>query len=223
MKTQVIASLLLASFLAVSAQAQQVVTYFASVPQSTTNWTRSLQLPQFDPALGTLSQVKLLLDGEVWQSLFGENMSAGSSSYDFTTTATFKLDRSGGPTLLTTVPLVFNRAGPIGGFDGGLDFGGTSGVTFDQHALAQSGTYIDLNHLDYIGLGNCDFIASASGVSSLISGGNFAKSATTSAAASIGVEYTYAPIPEPSTYAALLGAVALTFVTIRKRRVASLD
>lgn len=216
MKTHRILSLVAGLMLAGAAQAQQVVSYFAAIPQSTTNWTKTLQLPGFDASLGTLSQVKLSYAGEAWQSLFAENSSASGSTYNLTTTATLAVGKQGGPTLVSLAPMSFNRTGSVGAFDGNLDFAGSSGVTFSQHVTG-NGVFFDSDLASYLTASPINFSATAAGVSTLISGGNFAKGASTSAAASLSVEYTYAAIPEPSTYAVILGTVMLGFVTIRRR------
>mgnify|MGYP000576388004 CR=1 FL=1 len=223
MKTKILGSLIASFLIAGAAQAQQVISYFAQIPQATTNWTQTLQLPSFDSGLGTLTQVKLSYTGDVWQSLFAENTSlANASTYNLTTTATLTLGKQGGPTLFAPTPIAFNRAGPVLGYDGNLDFGGTSGVTFNQQTTV-NGTYFDGDLPSYLGLGPINFVASASGLSTLISGGNFVKGALTSAATGLSVEYTFTAIPEPSAYAAIFGAAALAFVTIRRRLVRSID
>jgi len=216
MKTHRLLTLVAGLMLAGAAQAQQVVSYFAQIPQTATNWTKVLQLPGFDTTLGTLSQVKLSYSGEAWQSLFAENTGASGSTYNLTTTATLTVGKQGGPTLVSLAPLSFNRTGSVAAFDGSLDFAGTSGVTFSQHVTG-NGVFFDSDLASYLSASPLNFSASASGISTLISGGNFAKGASTSAAASLGVEYTYTAIPEPSTYAVILGLTALGFVTIRRR------
>lgn len=217
MKTHRLLSLVAGLMLAGAAQAQQVVSYFAAMPRTTTSWTKALQLPGFDTNLGTLTQVKLSYSGEAWQSLFAENSSAGGSTYDLTTTATLTVGKQAGPTLVSLAPMGFHRTGSVGAFDGNLDFVGSSGVTFSQHVMG-NGVFFDADLASYLSMSPINFSASASGVSTLISGGNFAKGASTSAAASLSVEYTYAAIPEPSTYAVILGAAMLGFVTIRRRQ-----
>ena len=222
MKTHRFFALVAGLMLAGAAQAQQVVSYFAQIPQSTTNWTKMPQLPGFDSNLGTLTQVKLSYSGEVWQSLFTENQDGNGSSYDLLTTATLSLAKTGGPALFTPAAIVLHRTGSVTAFDGSFDFGGTSGVTFSQDQTV-SGMYLDPSLASYISTSPIGFTATARGVSSWSTSGNSASGALTSAASSLGVEYTYVAIPEPSAYAALLGAAVLGIVTIRRKQARIVD
>ncbi|HVP45694.1 MAG TPA: choice-of-anchor E domain-containing protein [Bryobacteraceae bacterium] len=219
------ASLLIGLFLlCASAQAQSILSYYAAIPKSATNWTpaKDLQLPGFDASLGTLTEVKLTYSAEIWQTLFAENLSAGSTAtYDLTTTATFTLGRADGPTLInnSASPTVFHQTGSLGTYDYVPDFGGTSGITLNQDTVI-SGLYLDPNLAAYVSLAPIDFSATALATSTLVMhGGTGSDGAATAAAATLRVDYTYAAIPEPGAYGALLGLAALGMI-IRRRRAA---
>jgi len=223
MKPQCFFSLIAGLVLAGSAQAQQVVASFSSeILRTTTDWTQTLQLPGFDASLGTLTQVKLSYAGEIWQSLQAENLGAGPATYDQTTTATLSLGKTAGPTLFSPAPIVFHQTGSLSGFDGTPDFAGPSGVASDLDTKT-NGFILDPNLASYLSLNPISFDVSVASVTPAITGGNFLTGNKTDAAVSLSVEYTYTAIPEPSTFAVILGAGVLGFVTIRRRKVLSLD
>lgn len=217
MKSHHIYSLIAGMLLTGAAQAQQIVSFRGEILKTSTDWTQTLQLPRFDARLGSLTQVKLSYAGEVWQTLYAENKSPTASTYDLTATATLALSRLSGPKLFAPVPITLHRAGALGAFDGNLDFAGTSGDRFCQD-FAFTRVFMDPNLDCYVGSGSIGFIASAVGCSTLISGGNFVKGGSTSAAASLSVEYSYATIPEPSAFAVMLGVAAVGVVALRRRR-----
>jgi hypothetical protein len=221
MKPHVFLSLVAGLILAGTAQAQQVVSYFSDIPRTSTNWTQTFQLPSFDSTLGTLTQVKFTYSGEVLQSVYAENIGSVGTPFDLTSTTTVGISKNGGPSLSST-PVSLHRTGNLASYDGNFDFAGTSGVSYNSD-VTFGGVYLDSNLASYLSGTPIDFIASATGVGSLIAGGNSQTGQSSEAAANLKVEYTYTAIPEPSIYALLLGAIVLGIVTIRRQKVASLD
>lgn len=191
-----------------------------AIPQTSTPWTQLVQIPSFDTTLGALNQVRLEYTGEIWQSVGAENQNAVSSTYDLNSSITFALGKQGGPSLLNTTSITLAQSGSLAAFDQTIDFAGASGVAFDQH-LSTGVFYSDPMLTDYLGSGSISFFVSATGAATLIAPANVATFQSSSAAGNFRVLYGFTAIPEPSTYAAILGVVTLGFVTIRRRQVRS--
>jgi hypothetical protein len=106
-------------------------------------------------------------------------------------------------------------------FDGKLDFGGTSGVTYSglSGTLFTSGALVS-GLAPYIGLGTINYGASSKGASSASGSGNMVSAFTTYGKAIGGVRYGYTQknlIPEPGTGALMLAGLAGA-VLLRRRR-----
>lgn len=216
--------------LAVAASAQQVVSYnspllaplLTATPASV---TQAVQLPGFDFNLGTLTEVKVSFNGFVQQRARGEflnNSGAGTSNYSYNLTASVSVDRSGGPDLLDFGPVDLVGSGARQSlYDGTFDFAGASGFDTALIDTPLSADYFAPGNLlaSYISLLPLNFSVTAIGNSSVSGPGNFAVSTTNLVGGMMEVMYTYTPIPEPSTYAALAGAAALGFVVRRRRRI----
>lgn len=200
----------------------EVVSYATSTgpTQQATNWSTTLNLPAFDASLGTLTAVKFSYKGDVLHTIFAENLNALPSSYDLLSQVNLQLTHEGGLTLFAPAPLVFNATGNQAAFDGLLDFDGASGDTL-LHEGTWSDDYFASSLLPYIGSTPLSFAATAVSSFSNEGGGNFATGGEATAGASLTVEYTFTPIPEPSTYAALLGGAALGFAALRRRQAAA--
>ncbi len=225
MKIKYVSGLLLvaSAFVAV-AQAQQVVSYYADIPNVTAGSPQQLELPGFDSSLGDLTEVKLTYSGELWQSVFGENTGNNpNASYDLMTAAQLALAKSDGLTLFSSPSYALNRKGTVGAFDGKLDFGDISGVRFNQN-VETSGIYIDPDLAHYKGVDAIDFKATVKSLSQFISDANFAKGSSLSSSVALSVDYTFTPftaIPEPPAYAALIGAMVLVGVSLKRRQIAA--
>ena len=221
MKIKYVSSLVFAAAALVAVvQAQQVVSYYAEIPNVPTDSPQTLSLPGFDSALGNLTEVKLTYTGQIWQSVFGENIGNASTTYDLSTTTQLALAKADGPTLFSPPSFSLKRKGGVGAYDGTTDSAGASGVRFDQ-SIVTDGIYIDPELAHYIGVDAINFKASASSVSQLLSEGIFAKGLSVSILAGLSVDYTFtslASIPEPSAYAALMGGAVLLGILRQRRR-----
>lgn len=120
-------SLLAALGVASSARADELC-YSTTLPSQTTTWASSVTIPTFQRSLGTLSQVKVTLQGTIQGDAQVENTDTQAV---FATTffcADLLVKRPDTTNVAVTVPVVqfFNS---LAAFDGSTDFGGTSGVT----------------------------------------------------------------------------------------------
>ena len=135
-----VASLL---FVLTTASRAEELCYGATFPMQTTNWNDNATVPTFNPALGTLTGVRVRLTSTIQGAPSVENSSNAS---DFVTTvfcADVTVARPDTTLVTTTVP-VAQYFDSLSAFDGTLDFGGTSGI---QHlnTVAQNTSTIVLN------------------------------------------------------------------------------
>ncbi len=173
-------------------------------PQLTDWQYSSLAINQFDPALGTLNSVNVTLEGNIFGDIKLEN--TGSLPATIAGSLKANIDLLTGSILITQVlPLsthVFNAAT----FDGVIDFGGSSGVTFsDLTASDSKNVYVPVaNWAPFIGLGSVPFTLGALGTSGATGGGNAISQFITLADAEVTVAYDYSSpvnneVPEPAT------------------------
>ncbi len=172
------------------------VTFSDSVPLTTTNWDRTVTLPKFDPALGTLISVSLTLDGRIE----GQAAVESSDSSAITITTQFKADitlaRPDTSVLAVVIPQVNNTAN-LQPFDGTLDFNGPSGTTYPNLMQSAQQTVTSPPPLSdlvlFSGAGNIILPVLARGTSQAIGSGNVTTSFATKAAAIVTVVYLYNP------------------------------
>ena len=182
---------------------------------TTTTITNTFVFPKFDTAGGTktLTSIDFTLGGQVFGTAKGESQDASASVLTLTLEAKLTLARPGfSGNILVSIPTIdstFNATA----FDGVNDFGGTSGVTFNEVA---SSTSADTQSLSggadlalFTGSGNISLPIIAKGQSSGSGPGSFLQQFTTQASASASVSYNYTTsgVPEPKVYGAI-GAVA---------------
>jgi hypothetical protein len=172
------------------------VQFSDSVPLTTTNWNRTVTLPQFDPSLGTLISVTLTLDGRIEGSAAVES----NDSSPITITTQFKADitlaRPDNSVLAVVIPQVNNVAN-LAPSDGTLDFAGPSGMTFAnlmqsaQQSVTSPPPASDL--VLFTGVGNIILPVTAMGTSQAVGSGNVTTQFATKAAAIVTVVYLYNP------------------------------
>ena len=179
----------------------------------------TLDLTQFNTALGTLQSVQVQLFSDFGSTIKVENTSTSSGSkISGTATATLTL---------TGLSQVLNDSGShdfnVLAYDGRTDFAGASGgsFTFSGPATSSSALYTDVTtkslfssapvHLALTTLAN----GTVNGIS-----GNTASVILPSFDAYAKVTYTYVatPVPEPETYAMLLAGLGLVGAIARKRK-----
>jgi len=101
------------------------VCYDASIPLTTTNWSDAIQVPKFDPALGTLVDVEWHITGHVEGNASFESLDNEPADVFMNLQAEIQLSGPNG--VLGVVIPVANTLDSVTAFDGVVDFGGTSG------------------------------------------------------------------------------------------------
>ena len=215
---RMIGSSLVVMSLATATQAASI-THTDTFPLSTTNWSDTLTIPKFDPALGTLTEVSITLSGDVEGDAKYESLDAGATSVSLNLAAEIDLQRPDGSTLVITLPLV-NQTDSAEVFDGTIDFMGDSGGEFTGLSGSQdeAASFTDAADLAlFTGTDDIDLPIEASGRSTGSGAGNLITQFATSAGAEATVTYTFVEliIPEPTT-AGMLGG--LTLLGLMRRR-----
>lgn len=180
-----------------------MISHSDSISMQPTDWSLSLSVPQFDPALGTLDAVEFLLQGSLNGTIFYENEEPAPANVNLLLSASIGLQRPDFTALISLTPS-HSIMDTAPAFDGLLDFGGLSGRTYLGVTASDSDSYVTLPMEDlspYIGLGNVVLPCGALGNSSGSGPGNWTFGFLTNAAAEVTVTYHYTPIPEPATFA----------------------
>lgn len=184
------------------------ITFTDSVPLMTTTWRESVTIPQFDPALGTLTSIEYGINGYIEGSVSYESLDSQPSTLTLDFSARLELGLPNTSKLILAAPLVTNIVS-VGAFDGVIDFGGTSGGIIDDISVTDRVTFMstppstdELNF--FVGTGTVDMSLDAIGTSSGAGSGNLVLQFLQSASASVDVTYTYTAIPEPATLSLLL-------------------
>lgn len=167
-----------------------------------TPWEKTFSLPQFDPRLGSLEGVTILLETAISVTQGYENLSHKQKSINLTDRATVSLSLGDQDPLLTT-HLQVSRNYSAPGYDGTLDFAGRSGATITGLTAEETRSITFKNHpgrSPFVGPGNLDFDLEA-GANNFFSDhdGNFAAFGLASAWADVSVIYQFIPVPETST------------------------
>lgn len=184
------------------------ICYTASIPLTTTDWSGSIQVPKFDPALGTLVGVEWYLSGHVEGNASFESLDNEPADVFMNLQAEIQL--SGPAGVLGVVIPVANTLDSVTAFDGVVDFGGTSGRSYTGLTADDSASGVAPPPLaDWIGPGNINLPVQASGTSVGGGAGNLLLLFQTAASADVQICYQY--VPEPTSLALLSLASLLGF------------
>jgi hypothetical protein len=177
---------------------------------------------QFDTMGGSriLAEVDWTFDGDIYGTSKGENTDPDK---DHTLTLTLgvaeQLYDLGGNPLGSSINPTNTQTFNATKYDGTLDFGGTSGVTFSglTGSASNSGT-ITSGLAAYIGGGTFSYSADAKGSSKASGSGNMVSQFISTADATAQIRYGYDLVPEPTTGALMLTGLVGALLLRRRRK-----
>ncbi len=172
-----------------------------------------INIPQFNPSLGTLTAITYRAEGTVAGNAKGENTGGSAATITLNLQATIS---TAGPLFSTfsTIPLA-TQSFLATAWDGLTDFGGDSGKTYtgltgsdnDSSTVNSSNSLWAVFLGFYVGTGNVPLTASFSAIGSSQATGsaNVATEFNATAGGKLFIDYTYneTQVPEASTYAAV--------------------
>jgi hypothetical protein len=187
--------------------AAETISFSASAPLRRTNWTDSLVIPQFNPSLGQLESIDFDLAATVTGDARFENLNPTPRSVTANLRAMLEMSRPDDTVIQVALPETRIEQ-VVGGFDGMLDFMGTSGRTYSgltATVVEERSSPNPVSDLSlFTGNGFVTLPVRATGQSSIMGGGNLAFSFSTHGEAALTITYTYTAVPEPGTLALLL-------------------
>lgn len=202
-----------ASLFAATSMAQAASVSFTSntAPLDFTDWDFSLSLQKFNPALGTLNNITITLYGETDGNIRVESTDAAPSTITARLSSMLTLTRPDLTTLVVTSPFApvrFNASA----YDGNLDWTGASGQTWLNLTASASSFVSTSSAADKRLFSGPGFVLTplhAAGLTAASGSGNLAFDNDTLATAYATVTYNYAPVPEPASWALMIGGLAL--------------
>lgn len=206
-------SILLFSAAVCSAPLEQTQT----IDPTTTNFSTVVSFDQFDDMGGTLvlESVSITMNAMLNGTIQTESLDQSASSIQTNLDAMLSLSGGLGELLSFTIPTVVNMFS-ASAFDGSVDFGGTSGVSYFNlgGAVSSNETYVDGATLAFFtGTGTEDFTFDALASSFVTGSGNMFSSFNMMAGASIIITYESVNafvVNAPATFA-LFGLSMLAF------------
>jgi hypothetical protein len=186
------------------AAAQSQICFTDSVPLTPTNWSDSVTFSKFDPALGTLQSIDISFTGTIIGSAQSESLDTGPTTVTLTFEGQIVLTRPDNTTLAAALPQA-QFVDTFSGFDGTIDFGGTSGATHDNVTAMQTVTASSPPPISDLAtftgpIGNPGTISlpvMAVGTSTSTGSGNIVSQFTQQASADVTVCYNYIPNTPP--------------------------
>ena len=184
--------------------------YSGMVDLQSTDWAESLLVQQFDEGNGARKLVSICihLEGTVSGSAGLESLDASPAKIAVELSAMISLSL-GDVTLAVVLPIAddtFNASA----FDGTIDFGGTSGMTFEKLSASDNAdnklTAENAAFGKFLGDGSVKLDGEATGSSSGSGAGNLILQFNTQAALAYRITYKYTEVPAPGSLAILAGA-----------------
>lgn len=177
-----------------------------------------ITLAAFDTSLGTLQSVQYTIYANISGDLYAENKEAGSRTLTIGGGATLSLSSSG-PSF--TQDVVTTNSVLLGGYDGSVDFGGTSGtivhITTPVSVSAVSQVYSSSDASWNPNYFTSNLTFDLTGVAVATGPGNAAYMSDPTVDVQVVATYIYAPVPEPETYGMLLAGLGMMGVVARRK------
>lgn len=171
---------------------QQVTATFTPF---TTGGSQTQSVAQFDPSLGTLNSVEIILNGKLSSDVKVENLDAAPSTVNAQVNGNLSLHGPGG-TLVTVSPSIVDNSTALSAYDGTTDYGGTSGHDFgEQSASAQKSVTLTSNLSAWEGNGNVALSEAGQSTSTVSGSGNEQVNICSEASGTGTVIYHYTPKP----------------------------
>jgi hypothetical protein len=172
------------------------------VTVSAPGWSVPLSFDQFDPSLGTLSDVDVGLVGTITGSAAIENLGASAASLQISLPGNIDVTASDS-TVLATVDPVATTTLNLGAYDGTANFTGSSGTVVSGFANTAT-TVSDFvpasgGGVPFVGTGSIDLTASGQASSSITAGGNLLSLTEGQTGATVSVQYGATPGGSGST------------------------
>ncbi|MBI9018510.1 MAG: PEP-CTERM sorting domain-containing protein [Phycisphaerae bacterium] len=194
------------------------VSYSGSVVKQTTDWTDTVSIQKFDPALGTLNSIAFELTGKVEGNVGYENLSPTASTIKMKLAALIVLQRPDTSDIWFVAPND-TVSESSSGFDQLADLDGDSGSKFYGLAGRKTSSTVSATAADIAlftgttATDTIDLTVDATSASSGSGSGNLLLWFQTDAAADVKVTYDYT-VPEPTT----IGLLAVGGMLFIKRR-----
>lgn len=174
--------------------APQTESFTHTFNTASTNLVQVGSLPQFNPALGTLTEIDISINGQITSDIRVENMD--SSPAVITGTVAGDLNVTGPDFNQTFATTSQNQTFDASAYDGTLDFGGTSGKNFGNVTVPGSSAFTMTSAGElaaYSGTGNVTIDEEPVANSSATGGGNLDVQIASNGSATITVTYHYIP------------------------------
>lgn len=164
------------------------------LPAQLTDWQGAVEIPQFDPAQGTLLRTDVVISGELEGTARYESLDNLATDITVQMTAKAKLLWPDGELVVAAQPAA-SRTQPTTEFDGKIDHAGTSGATLVGvigYDISRVATFITEDELQpFIGDGLATFTVDVTGRSRAQGAGNLSARFSLVTSAQVTVTYTY--------------------------------
>lgn len=162
----------------------------------TTGGSQTQSVAQFNPSLGTLNSVQIILNGKLTSDVQVENLDAAPSTVNAQVNGNLSLHGPGG-TLVSVSPSIVDNNSALSAYDGTLDYAGTSGHDFgSQSASAQKSITLTSNLSPWVGNGKVNLAEGGQSSSTVSGSGNEQVHISSDASGTVTVIYHYTPKPQ---------------------------